>query len=141
MSILNLQGLQKLRDEMSEWVLSKDIMSGKYAIFSMHNLWVSAGFMSQPADLAQQLEAQREIAIREISSGQTRSPESISIEIDPEERNQSPEVQPDSENIDHCHENNQTTEDQPLPTFPLFDSCFEALDLTNRTVIAYFLPC
>jgi len=97
-----------------------------------HNLF-SAGFMSQPADLAQQLEAQREIAIREISnSTQTRHSNSPEPENEPENE---PEPQVEAEIHENCPEQNQNLENQELPTFPLFDSCFDALDLTNRLVI------
>ena len=53
-SLLKIKGLEKLKDEMSEWVSSQSISC--------------SGFMTKPADLQQQLYAQREIAIRELSN-------------------------------------------------------------------------
>ena len=52
-SLLQIKGMEKLKFEMSDWVTSQSV--------------ASSGFMAKPADLQQQLYAQREIAIRELS--------------------------------------------------------------------------
>jgi len=110
-SILNNSGLTKLRDEMSDWILSKEI--------------TSAGFMSAPADLSQQLEAQREIAIREIHANRSRA--ASSNESDDEGGNI----------IQSVDEMSPVSEEpsEELTDYPLFTSCFEALDLKNRNYI------
>ena len=93
---------------MSDWILSKEI--------------TSAGFMSAPADLSQQLEAQREIAIREIHANRSRAASSNAS--DDEGGNIAPsvgEMSPVSEEPS-----------EEITDYPLFTSCFEALDLENR---------
>ena len=96
---------------MSDWILSKEI--------------TSAGFMSAPADLSQQLEAQREIAIREIHANRSRAASSNAS--DDESGNIAPsvgEMSPVSEEPS-----------EEITDYPLFTSCFEALDLENRKEI------
>ena len=93
---------------MSDWILSKEI--------------TSAGFMSAPADLSQQLEAQREIAIREIHANRSRAGSANAS--DDESGNIAPsvgEMSPVSEEPS-----------EEITDYPLFTSCFEALDLENR---------
>ena len=78
--------------------------------------------MSAPADLSQQLEAQREIAIREIHANRSRAGSSNAS--DDESGNIVPsvgEMSPVSEEPS-----------EEITDYPLFTSCFEALDLENR---------
>lgn len=77
--------------------------------------------MSQPADLGQQLEAQREIAIRENVT--PTSPNAVtekSLDPEPEEEN---ELRVDA-NLNPS-----------VQSFPLFDSCFNALSLDASNYI------
>jgi len=107
MSIVNVPGLGKLRKEMGEWVLSKEIRS--------------TGFMSQPADLGQQLEAQREIAIRE-----NVTPTSTNAVVNKSETDGTDEEVDGGGNGEVSIEN---------VTYPLFDSCFNALALDAANYI------
>ena len=113
--------MDELRSELTEWVASKSISS--------------SGFMPKPADLQQQLYAQREIAIRELSL-EKKSPSSEKAPTPPDsEKNAKIEVE-NSENTsqadtscttagDGLEENVDKTDE----TYPLLNSCLIALDV------------
>ena len=105
MSILQIPGMDKLRIELGEWVCSQSISS--------------SGFMTKPADLQQQLYAQREIAIREltINKSTTHNP---------------PQPPPtDSNENDKFFDARSTPEksvEMEINSFPLMNSCLTALE-------------
>jgi len=99
MSILQIPGMDKLRIELGEWVCSQSISS--------------SGFMTKPADLQQQLYAQREIAIRELTIN--KSP---------------PQTQPIDNNENEKFFDARSTPDKLVElesnSFPLMNSCLTA---------------
>ena len=80
--------------------------------------------MSQPADLGQQLEAQREIAIRENVT--PTSPNAVT------EKSLNPEAEEEEEGNELRVDANLNPSVQ---NFPLFDSCFNALSLDASNYI------
>lgn len=101
-SLLQIPGMEKLRMELGEWVCSQSI--------------ASSGFMAKPADLQQQLYAQREIAIRELS---INKPNQTQPPVDSNENDKFFDARSIPE---------QSTEGRKV-SFPLMNSCLTALDV------------
>jgi len=100
-SLLKIEGLERLTKEMGEWACSQVI--------------TSSGFMSKPANLQQQLDAQREIAIRELNQSNLKS-------------SPSPDVEPET------GDNRVGSPIYEFENFPLLDSCLKALE-TERNYL------
>ncbi|CAG5089312.1 Oidioi.mRNA.OKI2018_I69.PAR.g12170.t1.cds [Oikopleura dioica] len=103
-SLLKIEGLERLSKEMGDWACSQII--------------ASSGFMSKPANLQQQLDAQREIAIRELNQNNLKSSPST-------ESTSEPEAPPENRVGSPIYE---------FENFPLLDSCLKALE-TERNYL------
>ena len=83
--------------------------------------------MSQPADLGQQLEAQREIAIREnVTPTSSNAVSTLAGNGDDEEEVKESSLQSVDANLNPAN---------VLQAYPLFDSCFNALSLESTNYI------
>ena len=123
LSLLQIDGMEKLKSELSEWVLSQSI--------------TSSGFMTKPADLQQQLYAQREIAIRELAHNGKGEPTQRQPTPPPPEVTAAPSTASSTTSGDKDEffdARSATPLEEPAHAFclsyPLMNSCLVALDVT-----------